>query len=1286
MALAIILAAGFAVAYVTNPGAKAAHLAIESAPNQQPVAGCGASFAQAPGSPISVGREPGSVVAGDFNLDGKPDLAVANALSDNVTILLGQGNGGFSSAAGSPFSVGDQPVSVAVGDFNLDGKPDLAVANRESANLTILLGTGTGGFTQAAGSPFNAGGLASFVAVGDFNLDSKPDLAVTNPAPGNVAIWLGNGNGGFAAATGSPVSIGTGGQAVVVGEFNLDGKSDLAITNSFSNNLIILLGNGSGGFAQAAGSPISVGTLPRALVTGDFNSDGKPDLAVANVQSGSVTILLGNGGGGFTPAAGSPVSLGSDSTNLLVKDFNLDGKSDLAVVSSGPGNVTVLLGNGTGGFTTAAGSPTSAGSGASSIAAGDFNLDGKPDLAIANSLSNDVTIRLNTCDTRPCAGITFSQPAGSPIRVGTFPYSIAKGDFNLDGNLDLAVANHDSNNVTILLGGGNGGFTQPANSPVNTGGNPRFVAVGDFNLDGKPDLATANWSNSVTILIGDGHGGFIQAAGSPISVGGSPSSVATEDFNLDGKPDLAVVSFDTFFVTVLVGNGTGGFTQTTDSPGYAGIGPSFVATGDLNLDGKPDAATASYPFGAVTVSLGNGSGGFTNSSGIRAGSNTASVAVGDFNLDGKPDLAAPNYNDNFLTLILGQGTSGFTQSSGLPIPTAIGSRYAVVGDFNLDGKPDLATQSELTNSVVILLGNGAGGFIRATGSLISTGSLAFSAVLGDFNHDGKPDLAIANAGSNSVTIQLNTCNSNTPPLIGEQPVRRIAGEASINSTIAFVNDAQDARGTLSVKINGGTSATVNGVTISNLTVDAGGTVRADVIASANATEANFTLRVTDSGGLFSETTLNVFVVGLTVTLSDPAVCLGPGGVVGVTAQVGNPNAAQATATFTATPDANLRVLAGTCIASVGTCSVNANTNQVEWNGTLGAGQSATISYQTQVTNNVPAGADVCVSSTASLNSGQAGSVTACTKVNCPSVGPGALLQAVSPMSDGRAGSVLIYNLYTSAATGGEAQNTRLAITNTHPQQAAFVHLFFVTETCAVADSFLCLTANQTSTFLASDLDPGTSGYLVAVATDARGCPANFNFLIGDEYVKLTSGHAANLNAEAITAIAGGLPLCDANSVTAQINFDGLSYAPVPRVLALSNLASRADGNDTLLVLNRIGGNLGLGASTLGSIFGILYDDAERGLSFSFSGNCQLRSSINNNFPRTAPRVEQVIPAGRNGWMRLYSQSDFGITGAAINANSNAASTAGAFNQGHNLHTLTLTTAAGYVIPVFPPNC
>ncbi len=302
------------------------------------------------------------------------------------------------------------------------------------------------------------------------------------------------------------------------------------------------------------------------------------------------------------------------------------------------------------------------------------------------------------------------------------------------------------------------------------------------------------------------------------------------------------------------------------------------------------------------------------------------------------------------------------------------------------------------------------------------------------------------------------------------------------------------------------------------------------------------------------------------------------------------------------------------------------------------------------------------------------------------VGPGIPVPATSEMSDQKAGSVLIYNVYTSGATSGNAQNTRINITNVHPQRDAWVHLFFVAESCAIADSYICLTANQTASFLASDLDPGTTGYIVAVAVDGRiGCPVNFNYLIGDEYVKFASGHAANLGAEAFAA--GSASPCDGNSVTATLAFDGQNYNRLPAVLALDNVGSRADGNDTLVVINRIAGNLGIGASSLGTLFGILYDDAENALSFSVAGGCQLRNSITNNFPRTTPRFETFIPAGRTGWAKVFNQTGaIGITGAAINFNANAASSAGAFNQGHNLHALTLNATNGYVIPVFPPSC
>ncbi len=217
-------------------------------------------------SPFAVGASPYSVAVGDFNGDGNPDLAVANVNSNNVTVLLGNGSGGFTPAPGNPFAAGTLPRSVVVGDFNGDGIQDLATANRTSNNVTVLLGNGSGGFTAAPGSPFATGNVPDSVVVGDFNGDGIQDLATANFGSGNVTVLLGNGAGGFTAAAGSPFAAGTNPQSVVVGDFNGDGIQDLAVANSNSNNVTVLLGNGSGGFTAATGSPFAVGTHPQSLL------------------------------------------------------------------------------------------------------------------------------------------------------------------------------------------------------------------------------------------------------------------------------------------------------------------------------------------------------------------------------------------------------------------------------------------------------------------------------------------------------------------------------------------------------------------------------------------------------------------------------------------------------------------------------------------------------------------------------------------------------------------------------------------------------------------------------------------------------------------------------------------------------------------------------------------------------------------------------------------------------------------------------------------------------------
>lgn len=381
------------------------------------------SFKNAAQSPIAVGTAPQSVAAGDFNGDGRLDLAIANAASGTVTVLLGSGAGTFDTVASSP-ATGLAPSSIAVGDFNGDNRLDLAVTNGGSNNLTVLLGNGNGSFTTAASSPIATGSQPSSVVTGDLNGDGKLDLVVANHADGTLTILLGNGNGTFTPAAASPITVGSGPQSIAVGDFNMDGNLDLAIVNSGSNSLTILLGNRSGAFRPAGSSP-ATGSDPDAVAVGDFNGDGALDLAVANGDSSSLTILLGNGNGTFRATSSSPATNDGPQA-LAVGDFNGDAKLDLAVVNSFARTVTILLGNGAGDFSSVASSPATGGS-PDAVAVGDFNSDGQLDLVTANSGDNTMSVLLQSMASAAVvspSSLTFdSQVVGTvsaPQSIGVY--------------------------------------------------------------------------------------------------------------------------------------------------------------------------------------------------------------------------------------------------------------------------------------------------------------------------------------------------------------------------------------------------------------------------------------------------------------------------------------------------------------------------------------------------------------------------------------------------------------------------------------------------------------------------------------------------------------------------------------------------------------------------------------------------------------------------------------------------------------------------------------------------
>ena len=258
--------------------------------------------------------------------------------------MLGNGAGGFT-ASGATIPVGTAPVSLVVADFNGDGAQDLAVANLNSGNVSVLLGNGSGGFSTAPGSPYAVGTFPASIATGDFNGDGIPDLAIANDGSNNVTVLLSSGGGRFSPATASPFPVGTGPVAVVVGDFNGDGNLDFATANPQSNNVSVLLGNGLGGFNPAPGNPYAVGQYPLALVAGDFNGDGIPDLAAVNSTDNTVTILVGSASGPqFVPSAGGAYAVGTKPSSPLAGDFNGDGILDLATLSYSGNTLTVLVG------------------------------------------------------------------------------------------------------------------------------------------------------------------------------------------------------------------------------------------------------------------------------------------------------------------------------------------------------------------------------------------------------------------------------------------------------------------------------------------------------------------------------------------------------------------------------------------------------------------------------------------------------------------------------------------------------------------------------------------------------------------------------------------------------------------------------------------------------------------------------------------------------------------------------------------------------------------------------
>jgi len=704
---------------------------------------------------------PSNLATGDLNGDGIADLVVPNFHSNNISVLLGKANGSFQQLRLFDDGVG-RPFDAVIADFNGDGKNDVAVTIPVTGVL-IMLGDGAGHLSTTATLP--AGASPTRIVTADFNGDHKPDLAVTNQDSNNVSIFLNRGDGTFTSSVNRVVGAGPVG--IVAGDFNGDGKVDLAVADSGvlsdgtrlgtnANTIAILLGAGTGRFQPPIFVPVA--KTPVALAVADLNKDTKQDLVVSSKGAGLVSVLLGNGSGNFQTPRTFTVPRAN---NLSLADVNSDGNTDLLVTQGNLSDIALLLGDGAGNFGPLKHVPS--GRNATTVLAGDFNHDGKADYITANGDSNTVSVVLGK------GNATFIDIGPAVASNGASSNQIIAADFNNDGFTDLAQVNTGieppfGSSVSIMLGKSGGGVLPGKVIALGKNG-PTALAAADLNNDGHLDLAVTTFgdisqnSPSLVILLGNGDGTF----GAPkqfVPGPGNPKSIAIADFNRDGKLDAVIAQdprgFGVGGVSLLLGNGLGGF-GTQKLIATVGIGQlSTIVAGDFNRDGKNDIAYLSATdLSRVILQLGNGNGTFQTPKVVTAaGFDTpfSTFGIGDFNNDGILDFAVEQ--SGVIQMLLGNGDGNFTFTGTFPENTGSSFSFVsslVLADFNGDGVLDVGVPDGFAETVSLLLGNGDG--TLRTGQLFG-GTLTSAAVA--YNVAGfQPGIAMATQDT-KVRIIKNT--------------------------------------------------------------------------------------------------------------------------------------------------------------------------------------------------------------------------------------------------------------------------------------------------------------------------------------------------------------------------------------------------------------------------------------------------------------------------------------------------------------------------------------------------
>jgi hypothetical protein len=703
---------------------------------------------------------PVDIVALDADMDGNLDLATANFFSTaqrDISLLLGNGDGTFRPAVHFNVGISNDAIALTAADFNSDNAKDLVVVLENSGAVGIMMGDGMGSFNWT--ETYTVRARPESAAVGYLDQNSIPDIAVANSGslgPDGISLLYGNGDGTFQEPAVSIPTGGSGPYAILVADLNGDTSDDIAVTNSVSGNVAVLLADVAGGFKppvlyQSGAEPLAIaladtngdtipdiitgnhkalpdgaiavfhgngdGTFqdaiysrcsapPQRITVVSLNGDASPDLVVAGFDSDEIVILYGNGDGTFRE--GPVYGAWTLPSGVVVADFASDGTKDLAIALSGTDEVEIAKGLGGGRFET---KYTNHSDGVPIYyVAGMFDGDSNPDLAVVNNAEGTVSILLGQGDGRfsPSGTVTVGGAANS------LPTSAAAGLINGDSFLDLVVNNSRFDSASILTGSGDGNFQETGF--VSLGSNPQQVILADFDSDFAPDIAAADQgSGDVAVLLGNGDGTFVAARF--FATGGTPIALAAGLFNSDGAPDLVAVNFLEDTIAILLGNGDGTFQQPAVTYPAGGTAPRAAAVGRFNADSFLDILVTNTATDTVSLLLGNGDGTFQPAVTFPVGRRPRSAAIDDFDGDGFQDAAVLNYDDGTVSLLRGDGNGSFSVQDVYRAGLAV--QHAVSSDFDSDGRPDLAVcefRSDVPRVVTLLNNCGA---VSQTASVLS---------------------------------------------------------------------------------------------------------------------------------------------------------------------------------------------------------------------------------------------------------------------------------------------------------------------------------------------------------------------------------------------------------------------------------------------------------------------------------------------------------------------------------------------------------------------------------------